>query len=227
MKKIAVLAGLALMSIGLVIAGNQSKAKKGTVKKTRTVAVSKPAPKEPVLQPGTAYRADKDISEVIWQGRKVTGTHYGKLKLEDGTLIIADGKILRGNAVIDMNSMTCGDIKDPQSNADLINHLKATDFFHTEIFRHAILDITSTKSLGENKIKVIGTLTIKGQSKPISFDARIESLDASSILAKGKIVFDRTKYDIKYGSTLFGAAADKAIEDNVVLDVTLFAKSAQ
>jgi polyisoprenoid-binding protein YceI len=215
MKKTIVILTAILFIVGSASAQTKKKAKKTIVKKAKVE----------VLAPGTSYRANKEISEVIWEGRKLTGTHYGKLKLEDGNLIVADGKILRGNVVVNMSTLTCSDIQDPNSNADLVGHLKASDFFHVEMFPHAILEIRSTKSLGENKIKVIGSLSIKGQSHPISFDAKIESLDASAVTAKGKIIFDRTKYDIKYGSSLFGAAADKAIADKVVLDVTIVANS--
>lgn len=216
MKKIFIVLSYVILFCGFAAAQSKGKSKKTIVKKAPVA----------VLATGTSYRANKELSEVIWEGRKLTGTHYGKLKLEDGTLIIADGKILRGNAVVSMNTLTCSDIQDPNSNADLVNHLKASDFFHVEMFPHAILEISSTKSLGGNKIKVMGSLSIKGKSHPTSFDATIESLDASAITAKGKIIFDRTKYDIKYGSSLFGAAADKAIADKVVLDVTIVANAA-
>ncbi len=171
--------------------------------------------------PAVSYKVETSKSVVAWKGKKVGGAHNGKVSIADGSWSMTKGNIKDGSFNIDMNSITCDDIKDSKSNADLIGHLKADDFFGTGTHPTAKLDILSSKPLGKGKFDINGNLTIKGISNPVSFKATVMNSDSKSMKLGSKIVFDRTKYDIKYGSTLFGAAIDKAIEDNVTLDVVL------
>ena len=59
-------------------------------------------------------------------------------------------------------------------------------------------------------------MTIKGKTAPVTFD-----LVANKGVANAKFMVDRTTYDIKYGSKNFGALADKAIDDQFELNVSL------
>jgi polyisoprenoid-binding protein YceI len=75
---------------------------------------------------------------------------------------------------------------------------------------------------GNNAATISGNLTIKDKTNPVSFNVNIVNA-GNKLTAIGKLIFDRTKYDVKYGSTLFGAAADKAIDNNVSLEINLVA----
>ena len=76
------------------------------------------------------------------------------------------------------------------------------------------------KEKAANTYQVTADLTIKGKTAPVSFDAV-----ATKESATAKVTFDRTKYDIKYGSgKFFQGLGDKMINDEVQLDVTLTAK---
>lgn len=205
MKKILILT-LVLVSAGLVSAqGNSKKASKSS---PSVVASS--------------FEVDKAATVVVWTGKKVGGKHYGKVSVSRGNLNFTGNNLANGSVTIDLNSMTCDDIENAEYNGKLIGHLKNEDFFNTSAFPEAVLDITKVAYKGKGMATVSGNLTIKGISKPVSFNAKINN-NGSQVTASGKLVFDRTKYDIKYGSTLFGAAADKAIENNVSLDITLVA----
>ncbi len=75
------------------------------------------------------------------------------------------------------------------------------------------------KSIGTKDKKtysVTADLTIKGVTNPIQFEMNVDGNKATTNLK-----VDRTKYDIKYGSTLAGAVADKAISDEFELNVVL------
>ncbi|MBL7788875.1 MAG: YceI family protein [Chitinophagales bacterium] len=203
MKKLIILALVALAGYS---AQAQAKMKKSPAQKSTTVAT---------------YEVDNNATSVLWTGKKVGGKHFGKIKVAQGSLTATGNQITNGSITIDMNSMTCDDIADAEYNGKLIGHLKNEDFFNTASHPEAKLDITKVTYKGKMAV-VSGNLTIKGISQPISFNARIGN-SGNQITANGKLVFDRTKYDIKYGSTLFGAAADKAIENNVSLDIVLVA----
>ena len=64
---------------------------------------------------------------------------------------------------------------------------------------------------------VVADLTIKGITKPVNFDLTVKDNNATA-----KVVVDRTKYDIKYGSgSFFDNLGDKVISDNFDLTVSL------
>ena len=50
------------------------------------------------------YAIDVEESSVFWIGRKMTGEHFGEIKVKEGYVDIADGKINGGNIIIDMQS---------------------------------------------------------------------------------------------------------------------------
>ena len=65
-----------------------------------------------------------------------------------------------------------------------------------------------------------GDLTIKGKTAPATFNADVTKTGATAV-----VTFDRTAYDVKYGSgKFFQGLGDKMIEDSVQLTVTLTVK---
>lgn len=167
----------------------------------------------------SAVKLSSENTTVTWLGKKVGGSHEGNISVKEGVLNLEKGMLKNGKVIIDMNSITCTDIEDKEKNAYLVGHLKNEDFFNVAAHQTATLEITSAKAAKGGKIAVSGNLTIKGISKPITFMATVNSKNAFS--ASATLVFDRTKYDIKYASGIIGTVADKAIEDNVTLNITI------
>jgi polyisoprenoid-binding protein YceI len=173
------------------------------------------------------YAVDKNQSKLTWIGRKVTGEHTGNIQLSEGKLI-TDGKVFKaGSFRIDMASLTNTDVNDEESRQKLLGHLKSDDFFATHKHAHATFVTTRVTPLGNEKYQVKGNLTIKGITKPISFPASVK-VAGNEASAQAKIVVDRTKYDIKYGSgSFFDNLGDKAIDNEFELNVNLVAKTSQ
>jgi polyisoprenoid-binding protein YceI len=115
-------------------------------------------------------------------------------------------------------------IKDADGSAKLEGHLKADDFFGTAKFPTSTFVITKVAAVGSN-LMVTGNLTLKGITKPLSFPATVTvNADGTVSALAGKIIVDRTKYDIKYGSkSFFDTIGDKAIDDNFEIGVKLVA----
>ncbi|MDB5258325.1 MAG: hypothetical protein JWM14_3020 [Chitinophagaceae bacterium] len=170
------------------------------------------------------FNVDKTKSKVTWIGRKVTGEHTGTVNISDGKLT-SDGKnILGGSFDIDMTTITCTDLTDADYNGKLIGHLKSDDFFAVAKFSKSTFAITKVTSTGNGTYKINGNLTIKGITQPLEFPATI-TVGATEVTAKAKILVDRTKYDIKYGSaSFFDSLGDKAISNEFELNVDLVAK---
>lgn len=168
---------------------------------------------------------DKNLSSVTWRASKVTGTHFGKVKISQAELDYQNNRILGGSFEIDMISITVEDISDAGSNKRLTDHLKSDDFFSVDKFKTSSLKITEAKTSNGKDYQITGNLVIKGISNPVTFPAKVE-VNGGEVIASGNITFDRTKYDIKYRSgSFFEGLADRLIYDEVQLEVRLVAKA--
>ncbi|MCB2411033.1 YceI family protein [Hymenobacter lucidus] len=188
-------------------------------------AAAKPATANAAVE---TYRVQPQLSSMGWTGKKIGGQHTGTIALKEGTVLVKGGQLVGGTFLVDMNSLKDTDLTDADYNAKLVGHLKSEDFFGVEKNPTATFVITSVKNLkgdaNGNNATVTGNLTIKGKTNPISFPAKV-GVKNGVAAASGTAIIDRTKYDVKYGSTLFGAAADKAIEDNFTLTFNVIAKA--
>ena len=134
------------------------------------------------------------------------------------------GKLISGSFVIDMNKIVVTDLTDPDYNAKLLGHLKSDDFFSVAKFQEATFTITKPVDLSKSVTDVTGTLTIKGITKPLTFKAVILKDGNSYVFNANKIIVDRTKYDIRYGSgSFFGDLGDKVIYDEFLVKLKLVA----
>lgn len=155
-------------------------------------------------------------STITWTGEKVTGSHEGTINLESGYLMMENEKITGGEFVMDMTSIKVTDLTGENAQK-LEGHLKSEDFFGIEKNPKAKLVITSAASKGNGKYGIVGDLTIKNETHPITFDLKMDGDTATTQLS-----IDRTKYNVRYGSgSFFDNLGDKTIYDNFDLDVTL------
>jgi polyisoprenoid-binding protein YceI len=172
-----------------------------------------------------AFTVNTGQSKVNWNGKKVTGEHYGTINLKGGTLQVSNGQVTGGNFEMDMNSIVCEDLKDPGTNAKLVGHLKSDDFFSVAKFPGSNMVITQVKRSSGNEYEYTGNLTIKGITHPITFNATT-TVEGSTLKASGKIVVDRAKYDIRFRSgSFFQNLGDNLIYDDFTLDFSLVANA--
>ncbi len=149
-----------------------------------------------------------DKSKVVWKGYKVTGSHEGTISIQSGFLTFNESKLVGGEVVIDMTTLGSTDLQG-EYKGKLDGHLKSDDFFGVENHPTATLVFTNVTASGKNSYNVTGDLTIKGKTNPITFAISIYGNKATASLK-----VDRTKYDVRYGSTsFFDDLKDKAIYD--------------
>jgi polyisoprenoid-binding protein YceI len=157
-----------------------------------------------------------EASTVVWRGYKVTGSHEGNLKLESGNLIFDNGVLTGGEFTMNMTSLTVTDLSG-DGKAKLEGHLKSEDFFGVEKHAKSNLVFKTVKAAGKNAYKVTGDLTIKNKTNPVTFDFSVYGSKANAFLK-----VDRTKFDVRYGSSsFFDDLKDKAIYDEFDLVVDL------
>lgn len=157
-----------------------------------------------------------ETSKVTWKAYKVTGSHYGSIALKKGALMFDGDKLTGGEFTVDMTSINTEDLEG-DSKGKLDGHLNSPDFFDTANHTEAMLVFTDVTSSGKNSYEVTGDLTIKGITKPVTFDVSVYGSKATAT-----VKVDRTEYDVKYGSgSFFDDLGDKAIYDEFDLVVDL------
>ena len=160
-------------------------------------------------------------SNINWVGRKVTGAHNGTIGIKAGSLTLTDGKLSGGEFIIDSTSIQILDVTDPATNAQFAGHLASDDFFSSEKYPEAVLEIVSVSGN-----RVDGNLTIKGITQPVGFDAVVKT-NGDLLTATGKLVIDRTKYEMKFRSgNFFQNLGDTLIYDHFELEGVVTAKTA-
>lgn len=169
---------------------------------------------EPVAEEKVEVKTNE--SRVTWKAYKVTGSHTGTVALESGDLVFDNGTLTGGEFVVDMTSITCTDLEG-EYKEKLEGHLKSDDFFSVGSHQTSKLVFTDIKATGKNSYEVTGDLTIKGITKPITFDVSVYGSKATATLK-----VDRAQYDVRYGSgSFFDNLGDKTIYDEFDLVVDL------
>ena len=176
--------------------------------------------KELNILPGN-YIADVEATKLTWVGRKISSGHDGTIDLKDGSLNIGDDGQINGKFNIDMSSISVSDLQGGGKKS-LERHLKNEDFFNVNNFPIATLEFSSrTGNIIKNKLSLESELTVKNITNPLKFSAQI--IEASPQLKiKADIVFDRSIYDVRYGSgKFFENLGDRLILDEVQIGAIL------
>ncbi len=166
---------------------------------------------------------NSENTKATWLAKKVTGQHTGNVDV-NGTVILSESLVKKADLTIDMTSITVTDIKDPENNKNLVDHLKSSDFFDVANHPNASLSIGQSEYQGNTLYSFIGDLEIKGISSPTKGVYRISKNGTGGLSLIGSFEFDRTQYDIRFRSdSFFDDLGDKAIHDvvNVVFEVKI------
>lgn len=182
-----------------------------------------PPNQNPLLWP-----IDPTSSTILWTGRNRFNHHTGTLSLSEGFLEMTDGHPTQGEFTIDMASITCTDITDPQANAGLIGHLHHDDFFAVD--QHPTAQFVLTKALrisectdGTPTHQLFGDFTLRGITNPIEFTATIDSRAEGGWAAQALFSIDRTRWNVLYGSgRFFAKLGHHLVSDHVHLHLKIF-----
>lgn len=150
----------------------------------------------------TNFKIVSSSSNVEWTGRKVSGSHNGTIGIKDGIFTLIDGKLREGFIIIDNSSIKILDISDPALNKQFAGQLASDDFFSIEKFPSSLFDIFSVKELSPNTYYLEGYLTIKDISNIVGFEVKVEKSE-NKIILSGKVIIDRTQFDMKFRSGNF------------------------
>lgn len=115
----------------------------------------------------TKWTIDPTHSEITFKVKHlVISTVTGKFQKFDATIDSENEDFEDANITFEtnINSIETG-------NEDRDNHLKSEDFFNASEFPKMTFKSTSFKKVGDGEYKLIGELTIRGNSKQIELDA--------------------------------------------------------
>lgn len=173
----------------------------------------------------TQFEINNAKSKVEWVGRKVTGAHNGTIDFKAGQLTFNENFLSGGNFVIDTTSIKILDITDRATNVQFAGHLASDDFFSSEQFPEASMEVMHVEPRENGSYRINGDLTIKGITHPIGFDMQVNQT-GNTVTASGKMTIDRTKYDIRFRSgNFFTNLGDNLIYNNFDLNFTLTAEA--
>ena len=164
-------------------------------------------------------------STVYWKGTKaIGGGHQGTVKFANGKMDIQDDVLKSGRFIIDMNTIVCKDIKDPESNADLVGHLKSDDFFSVSTYPTAEVEIVSAEALENGEYKCSANIIIKDVKKQSTFNVKVEKRKGKYVMI-GRMNLDRTKFGVVYNSgNIFKSLGDKVINDDIMIKFEVIEK---
>ncbi|MEQ9231352.1 MAG: YceI family protein [Cyclobacteriaceae bacterium] len=175
-----------------------------------------------LLVSGSAIAQDKlsvntDESVINWHGEKIVGnSHDGTIMFKEGSIEVKNGKLVGGSFTADMTS-----IKEGKGAAKLDGHLKSDDFFGVETYPTSSLVITKVAKGKDGAAQITANLTIKGKTEEITFPA-LFSIENGVAIASAELTFDRSKFDVRYGSgSFFDDLGNKAISDEIKINVSL------
>lgn len=172
------------------------------------------------------FKVDTQKSSIKWIGSKITGSsHEGNISIKEGSISVNHSNMVNAEFVVDLSTITCTDLGKEKADY-LVGHLKNEDFFDVENHPYAYLKLAKG-SKTESGYNIIANLTIKKKTHPVVFDLKWTERGTHAIIS-GVLKFDRTKYDITYGSgSFFDDLGDKAINDEIVLEFEIMANTAK
>lgn len=157
-----------------------------------------------------AENIDLSKSSFTWKGSKITGDfHTGPIKMKKATL--DNGK---GEFVADMNSIEDTTLEG-EWKKKFLDHIKSGDFFNVAKYPTATLKVEKI-----DNGYLYGKFTIKNKTHAVTVP-----FVKNGNTYTGELGFDRTKYDMVYGSgNFFKNLGDKVIADTVTLKFKIVTK---
>lgn len=173
---------------------------------------------------GQVYVVDTLNSKAEWKGFKVVKSdntsHIGSLKFESGEVTVKDKKLESGQFVLAMNTLANEDLTDSESNGKLLGHLKSPDFFDTAKFPNAsyeITKVTEAPSGSDYNTILDGNLTLKGITKPFTFNANVKVDKGELMIATEPKDINRDEFGIKFQMP----AAEGLIKNEINIQVKI------
>lgn len=141
--------------------------------------------KTPVVSANETLFAIAPQSSLSWVGRKIGWSHDGTLMISQWSVVVRDEQVVAWMIEIDMNTLR---VLDSLWGNALEQHLKSDDFFSVSTYPFAYFTLNRV-SAGQ----IVGTLTLRGVTKQITFPA-VVIVEDDSVVVTAQFAFDRTQW---------------------------------
>lgn len=98
------------------------------------------------------------------------------------------------------------------------DHLRNEDFFHVDEHPKIVFESTSVTPTAKDRVRVKGTLTVKGKKVPVTFSMQLKWRD-DGVDAFGRLTVDRNTLGLTYEAPFYAPALKPNV--NLELDVKL------
>lgn len=167
---------------------------------------------------GTTLKLLPQESKIIAIGTKVTGRHEIAFPIKEGSLIVGeDGCVSGGTVKLDLAGLEVLDLQG-EWKEKLEKHLRSEDFFLTEKYPEGLFEITGCQRATGDTVLLSGNLTLRGQTKNITFPAIIH-LHQNTLHAQASFNINRQEWGIAYKGK-----ADDLIRDEVNISLEVSAQ---
>jgi len=186
----------------------------GAEKKAETVVEEAPVEETVEVKELVINAAE---SKVMWEGSMLgLYSHSGTINVSEGQLTLEGDKIAAGKFTVDLTTINPTDEnyqeEEGHTKADLVGHLSSGDFFMVDSFPAATFEVTAHNVEAGT---LTGLLTIRGNTvEEMVKDVQVNAAEGT---ANGKLVFDRTKYNVSFSHP----AKEMVLSDEISLDIAL------
>ncbi|HEU4562687.1 MAG TPA: YceI family protein [Longimicrobium sp.] len=168
-------------------------------------------------KPFVTLQLDLQRSVIRWKGTKFRGLgkHEGIVRLASGSVAVDGRAPVGGSFVVDMRSIEVTDIppSDPVPRRRLREHLMHDDFFAVARHPTATFQIRGVSPRPGGRYLVDGALTLRGQTRPVRFEAGVAPAANGALHATARFRINRQHWGVAYrGSRLTNDLVDDPIE---------------
>ncbi|MBX3460021.1 MAG: YceI family protein [Planctomycetes bacterium] len=167
--------------------------------------------REVTKEQGKTLTFSNDNSKVEFLSGKVTADHKGGFTKFTGAVVTGDdGKSIKQIEVeIDMDHIWTDDPK--KDNSRLTGHLKTGDFFLVSEYPTSKFISTEVKAGDGGAYTITGNLTMRGQTKSVTFPATIAA-DDGKVKARAEFKINRHDWGVS-----FKGKEDDLVRDHVAM----------
>lgn len=171
------------------------------------------------------YQIVSEESQLMWTGKNITGyKHVGTIAVKRGFIEFNEDGIASATVVADMTQIDETAMEDGDKESKLIGHLKSDDFFAVDQYPEAKFVFSSSQDL-ETGQDVVGEFTVRGITQKETAKVILTTSGDDMVVVTGTMIFDRTKYNVRYGSgKFFDDLGDDLIKDSITIKMKLKAK---
>jgi polyisoprenoid-binding protein YceI len=151
-------------------------------------------------------------STIGWRGTGLGGlaVRTGTVGMASGMFVIRHERLTSGTFTVDMRSVD--------------GSLRGPELFDVARYPTAVFNSTGMKRVGQTRWQISGDLTMRGVTRPITFDSDVRWEELGHMIATSRFSIDRRQWGI--GSRDAGIA-DDVVDQGIQLSITLDARRKQ